>query len=161
VSVSPPEQGKGIEYEFDMLMEVSTEHIVNVIKDRTGKFQDKLIEKPGPKFGKEIASWLNEGAEPEPTVEDLIAEIQSTMSDWTDEDKAPFRMMAKNTKKADLPGWKHIRDSVVTANSDRVKKRMEEESAAAAAELEGEEDGFDLEGDSTEAPASEYAEDIF
>lgn len=56
-----PEQGKGIEYEFDLLLELSVEHVANVIKDRTGKFQDKLIEKPGAAFGKELAAWLNEG----------------------------------------------------------------------------------------------------
>lgn len=56
-----PEQGKGVEYEFDLLVEISTEHIANVIKDRTGKFQDKLIEKPDEKFGKELAAWLADG----------------------------------------------------------------------------------------------------
>lgn len=57
-----PEQGKGVEYEFDLLVEISTEHIANVIKDRTGKFQDKLLEKPGEEFGRELASWLSEGS---------------------------------------------------------------------------------------------------
>jgi hypothetical protein len=56
-----PEQGKGIEYEFDMLLELSTDHIANVIKDRTGMFQDKLLTKPGEDFGKELVSWLNTG----------------------------------------------------------------------------------------------------
>lgn len=56
-----PEQGKGVEYEFDLLVEISTEHIANVIKDRTGKFQDKLLEKPGEEFGRELAVWLSEG----------------------------------------------------------------------------------------------------
>jgi hypothetical protein len=32
-----------------------------VIKDRTGKFQDRIIEKPGEDFGMEILAWLNEG----------------------------------------------------------------------------------------------------
>jgi AAA domain len=57
-----PEQGKGIEYEFDLLIEISTDHIANVIKDRTGKFQDKLIEKPGEDFGKQLAAWLSDGS---------------------------------------------------------------------------------------------------
>jgi hypothetical protein len=57
-----PEQGKGIEYEFDMLLELSTEHVGTVIKDRTGKFQDKVIEKPDEAFGRELAAWLAEGA---------------------------------------------------------------------------------------------------
>lgn len=56
-----PEQGKGIEYEFDLLIEISTEHIANVIKDRTGKYQDKTINKPGESFGQELAAWLNDG----------------------------------------------------------------------------------------------------
>jgi hypothetical protein len=63
-----PEQGKGIEYEFDLLIEISTDHIANVIKDRTGKFQDKLIEKPGEDFGKQLRDWLASGSAPEPAV---------------------------------------------------------------------------------------------
>lgn len=69
-----PEQGKGIEYEFDMLMEISPEHTINVIKDRTGKFQDRIIQNPDEAFGSEILDWLNEG-EPqivEKTKQDLI-----------------------------------------------------------------------------------------
>lgn len=56
-----PEQGKGVEYEFDLLVEISTDHIANVIKDRSGKFQDKLIDKPGEEFGKDLAAWLSDG----------------------------------------------------------------------------------------------------
>lgn len=56
-----PEQGKGVEYEFDLLVEISTEHVANVIKDRTGKFQDKLLDKPGEDFGKQLAAWLADG----------------------------------------------------------------------------------------------------
>lgn len=56
-----PEQGKGIEYEFDVLFEISPEHIVHVIKDRSGRFQDKLIEKPSEEFGKQLAAWLSDG----------------------------------------------------------------------------------------------------
>ena len=58
-----PEQGKGIEYEFDLLAEINAEHYVTIIKDRTGKYQDKGIEKPGEEFGAELVAWLNEGAE--------------------------------------------------------------------------------------------------
>lgn len=61
-----PEQGKGIEYEFDVLMEISPEHIATVIKDRTGKFQDEMIAKPGREFGLQLAAWLAEGAAPPP-----------------------------------------------------------------------------------------------
>ncbi len=56
-----PEQGKGIEYEFDLLMEISPEHVAHVLKDRTGKYQDNYIEYPDEKFGKELIEWLSEG----------------------------------------------------------------------------------------------------
>ena len=58
-----PNQGKEIEYEFDYLLEMNPEHFCTVIKDRTGKFQDKIIDKPDESFGKEIANWLLEGAD--------------------------------------------------------------------------------------------------
>ena len=64
-----PEQGKGIEYEFDMLMEMNQEHDANVIKDRTGRFQDAVIDKPGEDLGKALAKWLKEGKAPEPEQE--------------------------------------------------------------------------------------------
>jgi len=68
-----PEQGKGVEYEFDLLVEISTEHIANVIKDRTGKFQDKLLDKPGEEFGKQLAAWLAEGVTAQPTKPEVRA----------------------------------------------------------------------------------------
>jgi len=69
-----PEQGKGIEYEFDLLLELSTEHIASVLKDRTGKFQDQMIEKPGEDFGQQLAAWLNSGEEP-PKPEDMERQV--------------------------------------------------------------------------------------
>ena len=44
-----------------MLMEINPEHIANVIKDRTGKYQDKIIECPDEKMGKELVACLAEG----------------------------------------------------------------------------------------------------
>ena len=61
-----PDQGKGIEYEFDLLIEMTTEHVATIIKDRSGKFQDQIITKPDEKFGKDLAAWLDDGAEPSP-----------------------------------------------------------------------------------------------
>jgi len=61
-----PQQGKGIEYEFDVLLEMSIDHIGHVLKDRTGRFQDKIIELPSEEFGKQLAAWLSDGAERTP-----------------------------------------------------------------------------------------------
>lgn len=56
-----PEQGKGIEYEFDMLMEVNPEHYVEFIKDRSGMYQDKGFNKPDESLGVELIKWLSTG----------------------------------------------------------------------------------------------------
>jgi hypothetical protein len=61
-----PEQGKGIEYEFDLLIEMSQRHEASVTKDRTGQFQDEVILKPGEAFGVALYEWLAKGAAPVP-----------------------------------------------------------------------------------------------
>jgi len=63
-----PIQRDGTEYEFSLVLSMSPDHVCEVAKDRTHKFQDKMIEKPGEQFGKELIDWLNEG-EGDPVVE--------------------------------------------------------------------------------------------
>ena len=73
-----PEQGKGIEYEFDILMEITTDHYATIIKDRSGMFQDQIIEKPGEDFGKKLIAWLNDG-EAQKTVLEPIKEAPASL----------------------------------------------------------------------------------
>jgi hypothetical protein len=56
-----PEQGKGLEYEFDLLVELNQKHQAIITKDRTGKFQDETIDKPGEAFGIALYDWLTIG----------------------------------------------------------------------------------------------------
>jgi len=56
-----PEQGKGIEFEFDLLIEMNQAHNAAVTKDRTGKYQDAVIEKPDEGFGVALYEWLASG----------------------------------------------------------------------------------------------------
>jgi hypothetical protein len=53
-----PDQGKGIEYEFDMLMLISPDHVAVIEKDRTGRYQDHVIPKPDETLGKDLSEWL-------------------------------------------------------------------------------------------------------
>lgn len=81
-----PEQGKGIEYEFDLLVELSVDHFGTIIKDRTGKFQDKILDRPGEDFGKELAAWLSEGSPRHLLITDLKAKARQAglvnLSEW-------------------------------------------------------------------------------
>jgi len=109
-----PEQGKGIEYEFDILLEISTEHIANVIKDRTGKFQDKLIDKPDEEFGRQLALWLSDGEPatvslPSPATDPRVVEI----GEFTDEVKAACRAVMHAAIKAGTPRDEAIDQAVI------------------------------------------------
>lgn len=77
------EQGKGIEYEFDMLIEMNQNHLAQVLKDRTGKFQDAVIEKPDEKVGEELKKWLEIGEEPVPQSKNFV-ETEQTQNDFID-----------------------------------------------------------------------------
>jgi hypothetical protein len=57
-----PEQRDGVEYEFDLLVDLNIDHVAHVIKDDTGRYQDRIIEKPGKAFGEELRDWLSEGS---------------------------------------------------------------------------------------------------
>jgi len=59
-----PQQKSGLEYEFDLLGSIDIEHNLFIEKDRTGKFQDKIITKPGKEFGKELDAWFQDVPEP-------------------------------------------------------------------------------------------------
>ncbi|WP_282970937.1 ATP-binding protein [Leptospira santarosai] len=77
-----PNQGKDIEFEFDVLMELDVDHTARITKDRTGKFQDRISEKPGIEFGKEMAAWLSEGLPPKPKPEKSPAEKYRGLVDY-------------------------------------------------------------------------------
>jgi hypothetical protein len=67
-----PEQGKGIEYEFDLLMEMDQAHYATITKDRTGKYQDAVIEKPGEEFGIALYEWLASGKPETPAATTMV-----------------------------------------------------------------------------------------
>jgi hypothetical protein len=98
-----PEQGKGIEYEFDLLMELSVDHIGNIIKDRTGKYQDALLDKPNEAFGRDLVTWLTDGAPAveRPTDQPAQAQRDNAPSD-NGETKKGVRPYAPETVKAGL-----------------------------------------------------------
>ena len=96
-----PEQGKGLEYEFDLLMEMNQTHHATITKDRTGKFQDSVIEKPGEDFGIALYEWLVSG-KPETSIETTTATTKpekTSAAQTTPAAKTP----SKPEKKAPAP----------------------------------------------------------
>ncbi len=71
-----PVMRDGIEYEFTIFMELDSQHLAHVGKDRTRLF-DGLIIKPDTDTGRELLAWLDSGAQ-EP-VRTGLAEAQRTL----------------------------------------------------------------------------------
>lgn len=67
------EQGKGIEFEFSMLWEGDINHNFHCTKDRTGKYQDQILEMPGEEVGTDLIQWLNTGADLREEKKDTVA----------------------------------------------------------------------------------------
>lgn len=73
-----PVQRDGMDYEFTVVFDLSENHYARTSKDRTGLFDNKNFI-PGVDTGKQLAAWLNSGAEalPEPkppTVEEKLGD---------------------------------------------------------------------------------------
>jgi hypothetical protein len=58
-----PVQGKDIEYNFDILLEINRKHSARFLKSRIGNYQDQIIEHPGEDLGKEIYEWTHKEQE--------------------------------------------------------------------------------------------------
>lgn len=59
-----PVQRAGIEYEFDVVVDMDPEHRAVVSKSRCHALADEVIKNPGPEdLGKTFADWLTDGVE--------------------------------------------------------------------------------------------------
>lgn len=57
-----PVQREGLEYEFDVMLDIDMSHVATASKDRTGIFDGQYF-KIGPETGKTLLAWLETGVE--------------------------------------------------------------------------------------------------
>ena len=62
-----------------MLIEMNHDHFATFAKDRTGKYQDVTIEKPGEDFGKELIEWLSDGATRQEVLESQLIDYEAML----------------------------------------------------------------------------------
>lgn len=56
-----PVQRKGMEYEFDIVMDIDSDHIAVVSKSRCDELSDYVSKKPGDDFAAPLWAWLSKG----------------------------------------------------------------------------------------------------
>lgn len=66
-----PIQRQGMEYEFDIVCDLDTDHMLKVSKTRCPEIDGMIVSKPGPEFMSPVIKWLNEGAVPMQPVEEV------------------------------------------------------------------------------------------
>jgi hypothetical protein len=125
-------QRQGFEYEFTMTMSMNANHVGMVTKDRTSKFQDQFIEKPGKKLGEDLIKWLAEGVINYPLLfKEKVAEIGNILkSEYNG--MAIFSEMELNSARETIrpllavPNEKNLAvlEDLLTANKIQLQNRM-------------------------------------
>jgi len=128
-----PEQGKGIEYEFDLLIELNQRHEAVITKDHTELFQDTVIEKPGEDFGVALYDWLVNGKAEMPVtpVENAPAKpLKPTPAQAKPKTASPAASKEKPIKEQGDEVIKEI-GAIITAANNGVPYFSEEEKEGA------------------------------
>lgn len=73
---------QGIEYEFDVVISISPEHIATCEKDRFGIFQDNTYEKPSEQFGRAMIEALVDNVDGE--ADDHMTELLQAAGELRD-----------------------------------------------------------------------------
>lgn len=142
-----PEQGKGIEYEFDLLIEMNQHHQASVTKDRTGKFQDSVIDKPGEDFGCSLYDWLtgnarvtnsynkvqneesltDKGNKIVQKIGEIITSVNGSVNLFSEKEKNELRSIIKSTR-MDGEGIDELA-SIVKLLEEQKKERLKNSAA--------------------------------
>ena len=61
-----PIQREGMDFEFDIVLDLDLNHNAQSTKDRSSLFDGRLVSKPDEKVGKQILEWLDRGQQPTP-----------------------------------------------------------------------------------------------
>lgn len=141
-----PIQRDGMEYEFTMTFDVQMDHKATVSKNRTGLFDEGLIDLLDPVIPHQLLGWLSSAGFPEPATPgpgphgttDGPTEKQVTFFGklllshvWTEEERQAYR---ESVIGASGEGVSHLIDEVVKEGKRRKALEKELESAGTATE---------------------------
>lgn len=110
-----PIQRDGMEYEFDVVGDITLDHELIISKTRCPAFDGKVIQLPGLGFGQDIADWLSDGAPvPPPTFNGPGSFTEATDAEFTDV-TAP--VPAQEPERVDVESWREEIAAAKTAGA--------------------------------------------
>lgn len=113
-----PIQRDGLEYEFDIVGDLSLDNTLSISKTRCPDLHNAVIDKPGADFAAQLHGWLETGVEPHWALNGGGVRINDQMKRlglaWAD------------VAKAIEPGKPLLRLSDTTLNEDQVSIRLDE-----------------------------------
>lgn len=108
-----PVQKEGIEYEFDVLAEMTPENALIVSKTRCPELNGQIFNKPGKEVADILNIWLNDGAEPAKTApketpaaepaQAGVAPAKAVSDPEPTPQKAPLKLQTASPKQAKVP----------------------------------------------------------
>jgi hypothetical protein len=118
-----PIQRDGVEYEFDLFIEMDIEHTAMVSKSRCPALADGVYNKPGRELGETIGEWLSDGAKPVATPGDQHS------GSCTAKPRPPFESVPRSSAPEPEPD-----PEASTAEPHRTPEEVRQEAAADAVE---------------------------
>lgn len=103
-----PVQREGMEYEMTVVLDIADNHFARATKDRTGLFRDFMAQ-IDKSTGKMLADWLEQGTEPEVSIETWAKQFAFAVDNTTSQmqlteliaEANPFLLKLKEKK----PDW--------------------------------------------------------
>ena len=94
-----PIQREGLDYEFDVVLDIDWDHKAIVSKTRMSSIADKVFTKPGEELAEEIYAWLTSGEAARP-MQEIIDEGEAILEAADEVDKGP-----RDYTQSDLVGY--------------------------------------------------------
>lgn len=103
-----PVQRDGLEYEFDLFLDMDAGHTATVTKSRCKELADGVFRLPGVELGYSIADWLSDGAPPAPETPKPSAEPKSDRPPVLGEDAVRMIESLDTATIDDLAGLREV-----------------------------------------------------
>lgn len=107
-----PIQRDGMEYEFDVVGDITLDHELIISKTRCPAFDGKVIQLPGLGFGQDIADWLSDGAPKPAAVWVANPPPKATEAEFTD---AP--PPEPEPEHVDVESWRELIEGATTCSA--------------------------------------------